>query len=219
VADALGLRRATVATLIAHLIEAGLMTLKTPAVKPAAMGAAGPGRAAVYDLPHRHKGGVVRFEQGDKRLPGFAKAWCDELRSLTERLSKPAARVLLIVAAVPRQRDGTLLRPDEEVDLTSATLARDLPGMSERTARRAVAELVELGLVRLVRARAGRRAARYQPAGLLITRIARRKRPSQSGGFELGTVGRTAAPCMVGTRCVPFGRKTGVRIRESGSSP
>ena len=219
VADALGLRRTTVATAITYLIEAELMTLKTPAVKPAAMGAAGPGRAAVYDLPHRNKGGVVRFDQGDKKLPGYVKAWCDDLRSLTERLSNTAARVLLIVAAVPRDRDGTLLRPDLELDLTSGRLARDLPGMSERTARRAVTELVDLKLARLVRARAGRRAPAISPLAFWSRELLGASVPASPAVSSLAPLAVPLRPAWFCTRCIPCGRKTHVRIPEIGSSP
>lgn len=170
-AEALNLRRSTVSNAIKLLIAADLMAIKSPAVKPGN----GPGQAAVFDLPHRKHGATVRFDQGDARLPGYVKAWCDDLRKAIKGLGDAAARVLLIVAALPRQRDGTLLDRNAELDLTSGRLAHDLPGLSERTARRAVAEIVQCGLAQLVQPRAGQHGARFRPAGPLITRIPRQK--------------------------------------------
>ena len=170
-AEALNLRRSTVSNAIKLLVAADLMTIMSPAVKPGN----GPGKAAVFDLPHRKQGAAVRFDQGDARLPGFVKAWCDDLREAVKGLSDAAARVLLIVAALPRQRDGTLLDCNAGLDLTSRRLAHDLPGLSERTARRAVAEIVQCGLAQLVQPRTGQRGARFQPSGSLLTRIPRTK--------------------------------------------
>ena len=170
-AEALSLRRSTVSNAIKRLIGADLMAIKSPAVKPGN----GPGRAAVYDLPHRKTGAVLRFDQGDARLPGLVKAWCDELRETVRGLGDAAARVLLIAAGLPRQSDGTLPDHCAGVDLASGRLARDLPGMTERTARRAVAELVKRGLVQKVEPRVGQPGARFQPAGPLLTRIPRKK--------------------------------------------
>lgn len=175
-AEDLAVRRDTVRKAIACLLKAGLAVLKAPAIKPTMMGGGtGPGRAAIYDLPHRHTGSGIRFEAGDVRLPGYLKLWCDDLRGLAGRLSDVAARVLLIVAAVPRASDGALLHEDAAIDLTGGRLARDLPRLIERTARRAVIELASTGLVKMVRPHAGTRGARYQPAGVLLTRIPRRR--------------------------------------------
>ena len=195
VAAALGVRRSTVSGAIACLVEAGLLLLKTAAVKPTTMGgAAGRGSAAVFDLPHRKARGTVRFDPGDQRLPGFIKAWSNDLRGLAGRVSDEAARVLLIAAARPRKSDGTLLRDDDVVVLTADRLARDLPGLSKRTAARAVNELVAFGLVRTVRPHAGRRAAIYQPTGTLLTRIPHRKHARPPGGSPSGARDLSAAP-------------------------
>lgn len=174
-AKSLNVRRAKVSSAIRKLLAAELFTMISPSIRPGVMGSSGPGRAAIYDLPHRHYGSVVRFNAGDRRLQGYLKMWSTDLRSVAAQISDAAARVFLIIVAVARKHDGSLSNAAEPLDLTSRRLARDLPGMSERTARRAVAEICELGLLRLMMPRMGRRAAQYQPAGVLVTRIARRK--------------------------------------------
>jgi hypothetical protein len=174
IATALHLRRSSVSTAIKRLIEAELMTLTKPAVRPGSMGNSGHGKAAEYDLPHRHKGAVVRFEAGDKGLPGFVKAWCDELRELVSELSDPATRILISAAAVARGRDGTPLQPEIGIDLSGARLTRELPGLSERTARRAVNELLVLGQIEAVSSSCHRRSAEYRVTGVLATKIGRR---------------------------------------------
>ena len=112
VADALGLRRTTVATAITYLIEAELMTLKTPAVKPAAMGAAGPGRAAGLRPATPEQGRRRAVRPGREEAPRICEGLVRRFAFPNRAVEKAAARVLLIVAAVPRDRDGTLLRPD-----------------------------------------------------------------------------------------------------------
>ncbi len=102
--------------------------------------------------------------------------WSTDLRSVAAQISDAAARVFLIIVAVARSHAGSVLNTAEPLDLTSRRLARDLPGISGRTARRAVVELFELGLVKLSKPRMGRQAAQYQPGGVIVTRIARRKR-------------------------------------------
>ena len=164
VAAELGMRRSTVAKAIACLLENGLIILKSAAVKPNTMGGGtGRGQAAVYGLPHRIAGNGIRFDRGDKRLPGYWKVYCRELRQISRQLSNSAARVLLMAAALPRDRNGTLLNQHQTVELTGDQLARDLPGLSDRTARRAVNLLAEKGLVRVLQPSAGQRGARYQP--------------------------------------------------------
>lgn len=141
VARALRLRPSTVREAVARLLDAELAVLKCAAVRPGGMGGGktGRGQAAEYDLPHRHVGSVVPcYDQGDKRMPGYLKMWCDDLRNLAGRLSDAAARVLMIAAAIPRTSDGTMLNRDEAIDLTGAQLASVLPGLNQRTASRAV---------------------------------------------------------------------------------
>ena len=151
------------------------------------------GPAQCTTCPTGHIGSVVpRFDQGDERLPGYLKMWCDDLRDLACRLSDPAARVLTIAAAIPRTSDGAMLNGHETIDLTGSRLARALPGLNERTARRAVAELIALRLVMIIQPHAGQRGAQYQPTGALVTRIQRRRhirRPRASGTqFQHGIV-------------------------------
>jgi DNA-binding Lrp family transcriptional regulator len=177
IATALRIRRSTVSKAIKRLIEAGLITLTKPSIRPGSMGGGGGhGQAAVYDLPHRHKGAAVRFEAGDKRLPGFVKAWCDELRGLIAELSDPAARILIFAAAVARSRDGTPLQPEIGIDLSGARLTRELPGVGERAAQRAVRKLLARGQIEPILEGAGCRSAHYRITGVLATQIRRRGR-------------------------------------------
>jgi hypothetical protein len=175
VAAELGLRRSTVTTAVRALVDSGLLTLLKPATRPRSMGCNGPGRAAVFDLPHRRVGGTVRFDQGDIRLPGYVKLWATDARALARSLSDAAARVATIAAAVPRASDGTPLCV-AELDLSGDAMAQLLPGISPRTANRAVVELCALGDLKVVSPRNGQHGARFAPAGRLTTCISRRRR-------------------------------------------
>jgi hypothetical protein len=172
VAKELRVRRSSVASATVQLLEAGLITLVSKAVTPRSMGPIGPGKAAVYEIPHRRVGTGIRFDQGDQRLPGNVKLWASDARYLAKELSDTAARVAIIPLAVPRSSDGTPLR-EESLDLSGDCLIRILPGLTARSAYRGLHELLSKGLLTITQPHAGRRGARYAPAGIFITRIGR----------------------------------------------
>jgi hypothetical protein len=229
VASALHMRRSTVRGAIRALVETGLIEPRCAAVRPGRMGDGRRGQAASYDLPHRRPGSVVRFDPGDRKLPGFFKLYAADLRELAARLSDSGARVLVIAAAVPRSRTGEPAPDAKPLDLSGGRLAQALPGLSARSANRAVQELRSLGLITATRPRAGSRGALYAPSGLLATRIARtssravlhgsvqggspvaRKRPDRDG--ELRVSARSGEPGSdfrakrgpVGAVFAPFG--------------
>lgn len=82
-----------------------LLTLRSPAVRPRGMGAAGRGAAAVYNVAGRLPGAAHRvFEPGDRRHQGSFRIGCDDLRILAAMMTNGEARVLVCLV-LPCDRD------------------------------------------------------------------------------------------------------------------
>ena len=71
------------------------------------MGGQQKGRAAVYDLPHRHGKSIPKWKrQGDPNLEGSWRVHCGRLRPLASKLSSNEMKAFLKLQAVNRRENG-----------------------------------------------------------------------------------------------------------------
>jgi hypothetical protein len=184
-----------------------LLTLRSPAVRPRGMGAAGRGAAAVYNVAGRLPGAAHRvFEPGDRRHQGSFRIGCDDLRILAAMMTNGEARVLVcLVLPCDRDKHGVPQRA-QPIALTGRATASVLPGMSARAADAAISGLVGKSLLRQIAPASGRRAAMFEVIGLAASGVRRGSRGGTDAahhmhGYYKGvTKLRTNSPAIVSTR-------------------
>jgi predicted transcriptional regulator len=165
VAAELGMSRTTVVSAIKGLLNEDILILSKPAKRPMTPGGAGKGEAAIYDLPGRRLGHSKDRVIGDSIYRGWWKVWSKELRSAVKNLGDAATKVW-ICAVIPCHRDKFGLPSGRQLEEL-------LPGVSARTANRAIKNLVKVGLIRQVVPQSGRRPGQYERIGASATRIAK----------------------------------------------
>jgi hypothetical protein len=187
VASVLGIERMSLKRGRDEVVAAGLLIQTRTYIRPG-----GPGggsretqRAAEWDLPHanrgRHEGAPVSLEAGDERLFGYWRIMSADLLRLVgvtpgpggelrQYLTDTQLRVLIVLAQGPRTNGGALQDAATQ-RLTVRDVVDRLPGMTLRTAQRAIPGLEQLGLARKIGGGRGSAAARYEPAGLVAAGV------------------------------------------------
>jgi hypothetical protein len=178
VPKAVRIERRTLTSAIEAFTDDGLLTIEKPPIRPGGPGSSGGARAAEYGLPQRIHALVasgkcrIQWNQGDPDFDGHWRIDCGDLRGIVrDRRLNDSATVVLVTAVLPQHRsyDGAL-DPDRIQPITARgvveLLARTENSMTMRTAERALHALEAIGLVEATIEAAGRRAARYLPAGL-----------------------------------------------------
>lgn len=195
IASTLAIDKRDVGKALAEL-QPALLTIKTPAVRPGAMGSVR-GSAAVFAVAGRVAGTAQRvFEAGDRRLAGAFRIRCTDLRHLATILNANEARIMVcVILACDRDRHGAPVRL-EPIPLSGRPIAAALQGMSPRAADMAITGLATKGLIRLISPAAGRRPAFYVADGLAASTIRRGRRGNTSAPLHVhGTLqgGRKSA--------------------------
>jgi hypothetical protein len=162
-----------------------ILTVRNPPIRPDHMGAKR-GSAAVYEVTGRRPGTAHRvFEPGDRRLTGSFRILSDDLRQLASILTDNEARILVcIVLPCHRDKHGAPQQP-QQVDLSGRGVAKAMPDMPARSARRAIDGLTTKGLVRPVTGASGCRPATYEPIGLAASTVRRGRRSSNATNMVL----------------------------------
>lgn len=170
IAKELHARRANVSAALHELRDAELLVLVKAAIAPGRMGGGGRGRAAVFSIPQA-SGRSPCYDPGDHAYQGKWRIFADDLRQLACDLSDAEARIFAhLVVPTDRHKNGVPLT-DDRLMLSGASVAAMLPGMSERTARRALAGLVGRGLLRGLQAASGPMLTGFARAGLAVTGV------------------------------------------------
>jgi len=152
----LGLSYSTVTEALAELVKAGITVKIRDGWRPGRMGSKF-GRAAVYDLPHRHSERPVTWKRlGDPNLEGHWRVHCERLRSLAKSLSPAEAKVFIALHAVDRNQDGSP-RLNEGV-----WLSPDRVGLPKATIHRAIHSLLAAGRFEMTQPGKGSRPALYR---------------------------------------------------------
>jgi hypothetical protein len=176
----LGMERIRFARGRDEVAAAGLLVQTREYIRPGGGSDRAPGvqRAAEWDLPAAHRNAVVPLDPGDERLPGAWRLLSADLVKLVgvERrkdghlrpfLTDDQLRVLVALVQGPCDKYGALQVP-EKGQVTAQTVVSRLPGLTLRTAQRALVAMEALGLVRKVAGGTGRAPATYEPTGLLV---------------------------------------------------
>ena len=151
---------ATVVKARQELVSAGFLTKLKDAIRPKSMGSATrDGRAAEYLLPHRVQGVQLHtlpwHKASDPHPAGSWRFYPESVRSLVRALSRPAIAILTAFHAVGHEANGAIAM-NEPRPITPGQI-----GLSEGTCRRAIAELLKLGVLIESGPGAGRRAATF----------------------------------------------------------
>lgn len=179
----LGLERSRFALGRAEVIAAGFLVETRAYIRPggAGSGIKQVGRAAEYDLPHAKQGASIPLEPGDQQLPGYWRLLSAELLRIVGRwpykdgklcpfLTDDQLRVMIALVQGPRTEGGALDDPAKHRTTAPAIMGL-LPGLTRRTAQRALVALEARGLARKVGGGVGRAVAVYEPDGVLAAEL------------------------------------------------
>lgn len=146
----------TMSPAYAEIEGAGFVIKLREHIRPGRMGAAGKGKAAVYDLPGRNMNLEIPWRRPtDRGRSGWWRIHSERLRSHLKILSPTAVKVWCHMHAVDRRRDGGPAANDPR-PIHSADV-----GLSEETLRRAKVELCEAGILCIAVPAKGSRPATY----------------------------------------------------------
>lgn len=174
----LGIAPNTVRRALEELIGKGFLVVKRPGRRPRTMGSVvGEGRAAEYDLPHRHEScSVPKWKQhNDPRQQGKWRINCGRLRQKLGRLTGPAARFWAELHNRHHTSEGI---PADDGPFAGTSLGINM-GMPRSTVRQVLRQLLAEEIIRIAVPGAGRRATTYL-LGWAETKPPRPRRRSRS---------------------------------------
>jgi hypothetical protein len=147
---------------IADCVTAGLMTRLSAGTRPRGPGGAG-GRAAEYDVLHRHSIGVPRvvMPPNVRRPEGKVRQTNSLIRATMARLTDRAIRVFTYIVCFRDRSESGAVEEVSAFALPAGTLA-ELLHMPRSTVSDAISLLVTRKLVIVEQPSAGRRAATYR---------------------------------------------------------